>query len=74
MAASDDKETMIAEIYDGGDKVRMLDGSEWKLAPGNADVLVGWLPGDSVTIRPASGSTAFEIVNGDDAIGADRLG
>ena len=72
MAESDGEEAMIAEIFDGGGKVKMLDGSEWKLAPGSADITVGWLPGDSVTVRPASGSgTAYEIVNGDDTVGAD---
>lgn len=74
MAASDSEESMIAEIFDRGIKVKMLDGSEWKLVPGSADITVGWLPGDSVTVRPASGSgTAYEIVNGDDTVGADRL-
>ena len=71
MAEPTEDERTLAEVSENGTKLRMLDGSEWRVEGAAVDVSTGWLPGDDVIVR-ADGSS-FEIVNGDETIRAEKL-
>ena len=71
MAENTGQELIIAEVYDGGASIRMLDGSEWRLSDEDASATATWLPGDAVVVRRLDTPTAMvEIVNDEDVVRA----
>ena len=66
------EELTVAEVTENGTRIRMLDGSEWRIEGAGVDVSTGWLPGDDVIVR--GDGKSCEMVNGDETVRAERLG
>ena len=69
---ADEEEYTVAEVTENGTRIRMLDGSEWRIEGAGVDVSTGWLPGDDVIVRGDANSC--EMVNGDETVRAEKLG
>ncbi len=68
---AEEEDHILAEVSDNGTRVRMLDGSEWRIEGAGVDVSTGWLPGDGLVLR-RDGETC-EIVNGDETVSVQPI-